>query len=129
MPEQYDYGDVLGKAHFFEESQRLGPLPSNFSVPWRGPSLLYERGPPAQGFGNLTGGWMAGGQASTVKLTLPTAFTLSMLAWGMLEFPQVTSLPCMLCQSQDSHPTLAFTMNEVWGLQCDHDGGQLRAYN
>ena len=44
------------------------------------------------GFENMTGGYMTGGNAGTVKLTLPTAFTLSMLAWGMLEFPDVRTL-------------------------------------
>ena len=32
---------------------------------------------------------MMGGQAGTLKMTIPTAFTISMLAWSMLEFPQV----------------------------------------
>ena len=52
-------------------------------------SPLQERGPPNLGFGNMTGGFMMGGQAGTLKMTLPTAFTISMLAWSMLEFPQV----------------------------------------
>ena len=50
---------------------------------------LQERGPPNLGFGNMTGGFMMGGQAGTLKMTLPAAFTISMLAWSMLEFPQV----------------------------------------
>jgi hypothetical protein len=37
----------------------------------------------------MTGGFMTGGQAGTLKMTIPTAFTISMLAWSMLEFPQV----------------------------------------
>lgn len=37
----------------------------------------------------MTGGFMMGGQAGTLKMTIPTAFTISMLAWSMLEFPQV----------------------------------------
>ena len=51
--------------------------------------MLQERGPPNLGFGNMTGGFMTGGQAGTLKMTIPTAFTISMLAWSMLEFPQV----------------------------------------
>ena len=50
---------------------------------------VQERGPPNLGFGNMTGGFMMGGQAGTLKMTIPTAFTISMLAWSMLEFPQV----------------------------------------
>ena len=50
--------------------------------------MMQERGPPNLGFGNMTGGYMTGGQAGTLKMTIPTAFTISMLAWSMLEFPQ-----------------------------------------
>ena len=57
---------------------------------------LQERGPPNLGFGNMTGGFMMGGQAGTLKMTLPTAFTISMLAWSMLEFPQVCALGLLL---------------------------------
>ena len=49
--------------------------------------VLQERGPPNLGFGNMTGGYMTGGAAGTLKMTIPTAFTISMLAWSMLEFP------------------------------------------
>ncbi len=33
------------------------------------------------------GGWLQGGDAGNLKLTLPTAFTTSMLAWGLVAFP------------------------------------------
>ncbi len=33
-----------------------------------------------------------GGQAGTLKMTIPTAFSMTMLAWGMLEFPHVRAL-------------------------------------
>lgn len=33
------------------------------------------------------GGWLTGGAAGNVQLTMPTAFTVSMLAWGLLSFP------------------------------------------
>ena len=64
-------------------------VPANGSVAWREPSLLYESGPARLGFGNLSGGWETGGLAGTLKLTMPTAFTVAMLAWGLLEFPDV----------------------------------------
>ncbi len=54
--------------------------------------VLQERGPPNLGFGNMTGGYMTGGAAGTLKMTIPTAFTISMLAWSMLEFPQARLL-------------------------------------
>ena len=36
---------------------------------------------------HLAGGWLQGGDAGNLKLTLPTAFTTSMLAWGVVAFP------------------------------------------
>ena len=64
----------------------LGP---KFPVPWRGnTSLAWEKGPSALGFGNLTGGFMTGGDAGTVKMTAPAAFATALLAWGLLEFPK-----------------------------------------
>ena len=39
-------------------------------------------------YGNdLTGGWLNGGPAGNLKMTMPTAFTVSLLAWGLLSFP------------------------------------------
>lgn len=72
-------------------------VPASGSVAWREPSLLYESGPARLGFGNLSGGWETGGLAGTLKLTMPTAFTVAMLAWGLLEFPEVRpSLRCLV---------------------------------
>jgi hypothetical protein len=36
---------------------------------------------------DLTGGWITGGPAGNLKMTMPTAFTTSLLAWGLLSFP------------------------------------------
>ena len=64
----------------------LGP---KFPVAWRGnTSLAWEKGPSALGFGNLTGGFVTGGDAGTVKMTAPAAFATALLAWGLLEFPK-----------------------------------------
>jgi hypothetical protein len=64
----------------------LGP---KFPVSWRGnTSLAWEKGPRALGFGNLTGGFMTGGDAGTLKMTGPAAFATALLAWGLLEFPK-----------------------------------------
>eukprot|EP00884_Botryococcus_braunii_P012540 jgi/Botrbrau1/21287/Bobra.0573s0001.1 len=86
-PAQYDYGDVMSKSFFFFDSQRIGQLPQPYPVPWRASAFEWEHGNKELGFGNLTGGFMTGGAAGTVKLTLPIAFSTSMLAWGLLEFP------------------------------------------
>ena len=36
---------------------------------------------------DLTGGWLNGGPAGNLKMTMPTAFTVSVLSWSMLAFP------------------------------------------
>ena len=33
------------------------------------------------------GGWLEGGAAGNLQLTMPTAFTVAMLSWGLLAFP------------------------------------------
>ncbi|KAK9904260.1 hypothetical protein WJX75_007984 [Coccomyxa subellipsoidea] len=86
-PTQYDYSGIMGMTYRFYDAERVGALPANYTIPWRGPAFLQEVGPKAQGFGNMTGGFMTGGQAGTLKMTIPTAFSMTMLAWGMLEFP------------------------------------------
>lgn len=35
----------------------------------------------------MSGGWLNGGPAGDLKMSVPTAFTTSLLAWGMLAFP------------------------------------------
>lgn len=87
---QYNYTELLQKNFEFYDAERLGQLPADNRIPWRSDSLLYEIGPRSLGFGNVTGGWMGGGNSGTVKNTIPTAMSISMLAWGMLEFPIVS---------------------------------------
>ena len=36
---------------------------------------------------DLTGGWLNGGPAGNLKMTMPTAFSVSVLSWSMLAFP------------------------------------------
>ena len=35
----------------------------------------------------MSGGWLSGGPAGDLKMSVPMAFTTSLLAWGMLAFP------------------------------------------
>lgn len=60
MCEQYDYSGVMGMTYRFYDAERVGALPANYSIPWRGPAFLQEVGPKQQGFGNMTGGFMTG---------------------------------------------------------------------
>ena len=89
---QYEYGQLMGMSYKFYAAERVGPLPANYTIPWRGSAYLQEGNTKVAGFTNMTGGFMTGGNAGTLKMTIPTAFTLSMLAWGMLEFPEARSL-------------------------------------
>ena len=89
---QYDYGQLMGMSYKFYAAERVGPMPANYTIPWRGSAYLQEANTKVAGFTNMTGGFMTGGNAGTLKMTIPTAFTLSMLAWGMLEFPEARAL-------------------------------------
>ncbi|CAL5228455.1 g11593 [Coccomyxa viridis] len=85
-PKDFDYGAAAGNGLLFYNANAVGQLPANNPIPWRGNALLYEKAPKL-GFEDLTGGWLQGGVAGDLKLTMPTAFTVSMLAWGALAFP------------------------------------------
>ncbi|CAL8466081.1 g5617 [Coccomyxa elongata] len=85
-PQDYNYGQAAGKGLLFYPANAVGQLPADNPIPWRSDSLLYEKATKF-GFEDLTGGWMTGGIAGDLKMTMPTAFTVSMLAWGMLAFP------------------------------------------
>ncbi|KAK9845425.1 hypothetical protein WJX81_006137 [Elliptochloris bilobata] len=82
LPPRYDYGKVLGDAYLFYETQRSGVLPADNRIPWRGNSALQD------GIGNhsLAGGWYDAGDH--LKTSLTTAIATSLLAWGLLEFPE-----------------------------------------
>lgn len=75
---------AISHSNFALNSQRVGVLPSDNGVSWRSNALTYESGP---GGSDLTGGWLTGGAAGNLKMTMPTAFTTAMLAWGLLSFP------------------------------------------
>ena len=76
---------AIKHSNFFMNSMRVGTLPTDNGVNYRANSLTYESGP---GMSDLTGGWLTGGGAGNLKMTMPTAFATSMLAWGLLSFPQ-----------------------------------------
>ena len=86
-PAEYDYGRAAGASLRFYEAQRLGELPAGNRIAFRGNTFPYERSPKFR-FDDLTGGWASGGAVGTVKMTVTTAFTTSMLAWGLLTFPR-----------------------------------------
>ncbi|KAG6425719.1 hypothetical protein SASPL_116165 [Salvia splendens] len=76
----HDYGDALSKSLLFFEGQRSGKLPSTQRVRWRKDSGLrdgFDKGV------DLTGGYYDAGD--NVKYNFPMAFTITMMAWGVIE--------------------------------------------
>ena len=40
---QYNYGSLLNMGFRFFDAERVGALPPNFPISWRGPALLQVR--------------------------------------------------------------------------------------
>merc|ERR1719378_1918927 len=74
-PAKYDYGEAIDLSLQFYEAQRSGKLPSDNRVPWRGDSALDDAVP---------GGYYDAGDL--VKFGFPMAATVTVLAWGGINF-------------------------------------------
>ncbi|MBQ9809046.1 MAG: glycoside hydrolase family 9 protein [Ruminococcus sp.] len=72
----YNYAEVLQKSLYFYECQQAGPLPSWNRVEWRADSTMMDE---------IKGGWYDAGDH--VKFNLPMAYSASMLAWGLYQYP------------------------------------------
>ncbi|WZZ13135.1 hypothetical protein YC2023_106224 [Brassica napus] len=77
----HDYGQALSKSLLFFEAQRSGVLPRNQRVTWRSHSGLTDG--KSSGV-NLVGGYYDAGD--NVKFGLPMAFTVTMMAWSVIEY-------------------------------------------
>ncbi|OAY37446.1 endoglucanase 5 [Manihot esculenta] len=87
----FDYGQALDKTFLFFEAQRSGKLLANQRVKWRGDSGLKDGF--LQGV-DLVGGYYDAGDH--VKFGLPMAFSVTMLAWGAIDFrKEITALDQM----------------------------------
>ena len=73
---EQNYADALDKSLFFYEAQQAGPLPSWNRVEWKTDSTMTDE---------VLGGWYDAGDH--VKFNLPMAYSASMLAWGMYQYP------------------------------------------
>lgn len=73
---EQNYADALDKSLFFYEAQQAGPLPSWNRVEWKTDSTMSD---------GVLGGWYDAGDH--VKFNLPMAYSASMLAWGMYQYP------------------------------------------
>jgi endoglucanase len=78
-PGNYDYGKVIHASLLFYEAQRSGKLPADNRIPWRGDSMLDDKGDNGE---DLTGGYFDAGDL--VKFGLPMAYTMTTLSWGIL---------------------------------------------
>ncbi|GBG81214.1 hypothetical protein CBR_g31886 [Chara braunii] len=76
-----DYGEALQKSILYFEAQRSGKLPRPSRFSWRGDSALTDGQDVLK---DLTGGYYDAGDL--VKFGLPMAFSMKLLAWGVLEF-------------------------------------------
>ena len=74
---------MLHKSLLFYEAQRSGPLPPTNRIPWRHTSARGDKGNNEE---DLTGGYYDAGDY--VKFGLPMASTITLLAWGMILFPE-----------------------------------------
>eukprot|EP00884_Botryococcus_braunii_P022001 jgi/Botrbrau1/8485/Bobra.0237s0100.1 len=83
VPPNYDYSEVLGDSYLFYEAQRSGALPADNRIVWRGDSGLLDRAPDNT---PLVGGWYDAGDH--LKTSMSIGVAASLLAWGLLEFPQ-----------------------------------------
>ncbi len=77
----FNFAEVLQKSLTFYDAQRSGRLPDDFRVRWRADSGLTDGSDVGR---DLTGGFYDAGDH--VKFGLPMAFSLTMLAWGGVEF-------------------------------------------
>jgi hypothetical protein len=79
----HDYADVLQKTLLFYRAQRSGDLGQDNNIPWRSaPSFLTDGADVGL---DLSRGYFDAGDY--VKYGQPAAYTMSVLAWGALEFP------------------------------------------
>ena len=73
---EFNYADALQKSLFFYECQQAGHLPEWNRVEWKGDSNVIDE---------IDGGWYDAGDH--VKFNLPMAYSASMLAWGLYQYP------------------------------------------
>ena len=71
-----NYAEALQKSLYFYECQQAGPLPEWNRVEWRADSTMDDF---------IKGGWYDAGDH--VKFNLPMAYSASMIAWGLYQYP------------------------------------------
>src|SRR5581483_2971617 len=79
---EFNYAEALQDSMLFYAIQRSGQLPPDNPVDWRGDSDLSDGSDHGV---NLTGGYHDAGDL--VKFGLPEAYSMTMLAWSLLDYP------------------------------------------
>lgn len=77
----YKYGEALQKSLLFYKANRLGDLPDNYVLPWRGDAALTDGADVGL---DLTGGWADAGDG--IKFGLPMAYSAAQLGWAVYEY-------------------------------------------
>lgn len=111
----YNYGEALQKSMFFYEVQQSGKLPDWNSVPWREDSMVDENGVDTD---KVPGGWYDAGDH--FKFTLTNAYSVSLLAWGYLEYEDAVKKAGLDGLYKDN---MKFAMDYV--RDCDLGGGEM----
>nr|XP_006820071.1 PREDICTED: endoglucanase 15-like [Saccoglossus kowalevskii] len=80
----YDYCEVLRDSLLFYEAQRSGVMTdeTKSKLHWKKDSALNDQGENGE---DLTGGYYDAGDH--IKAGLPMAYTVTVVAWGLLEYP------------------------------------------
>ncbi|MCY0966708.1 glycoside hydrolase family 9 protein [Parathalassolituus penaei] len=78
-----NYAEALQKSIYFYEVQQSGVLPPWNRVPWRADATVNDGKDAGL---DLSGGWYDAGDY--VKFGFPMASAATMLAWGVVEYPQ-----------------------------------------
>lgn len=78
---KHNYGEALQKTILFFEAQQAGKLPDWNRIPWRGDATLEDGADVGI---DLSGGWFDAGDH--VKFGFPMASSLTLLAWGGIEY-------------------------------------------
>ena len=112
---KYNYAEALQKSMFFYEVQQSGVLPEWNNVPWREDSMVDESGKDTD---KVPGGWFDAGDH--FKFTLTNAYSVSLLAWGYLEYKDAIKNAGL---DELYKNNMKFAMDYV--LACDLGGGQM----
>ncbi|XXG60817.1 hypothetical protein AAC387_Pa04g2635 [Persea americana] len=78
-----NFARVVNQALMFFDAQKSGPLPMNNTVKFRGDSGMKD-GEWGDTHVNLLGGFYDSG--NNIKFGLPTAYTVTLLSWSVIEY-------------------------------------------